>query len=91
MFTFKQMFTKAQLCASHCPVVAVVREMLDETHETLNAPVFGIVAICLPLCQTQSRHLKHIQWLINTILSYTNYNIGLSTCLFSIENKTSLT
>ena len=63
----KQMFMKAQLCTRHCPVLVVLLEMLDETHETLNAPLFGIVAICLALCLTHNRHLNHIQWLMNTI------------------------
>lgn len=37
------MFIKAQLHARHCTVLAVVRTMLDETHETVNAVVSDIV------------------------------------------------
>lgn len=40
----KQAFIKAQLCARHCIVSAVVRMMLDETHETVNAVVLGTAA-----------------------------------------------
>ena len=40
----KHMFIKAQLCARRCTVLAVVRMMLDEIPETVNAVVFGSVA-----------------------------------------------
>lgn len=40
----KQTFIKAQLCARHCIVLAVVRMMLDGIHETVNVVVFGTAA-----------------------------------------------
>lgn len=82
---------KAQLYARHCTVLAV-QEMLDETHVTVNAAVFGIVVICLSLCLTHSRKLKTqpLANLMNTVLAFTNYNIGLLMCLLSTENTTSL-
>lgn len=72
----KHMFLTAQLCARHCTVLAVVRMILYEIHETVNPVAFGAVAVCLALCLTHSRNSKHIHWLIliNTILAYYLYD-----------------